>query len=477
MTVDEKLRDSLHRRADLVKPSDDGWTAIGRHIERHQRRTRSTTLSLVAGLSLAAVAVAALMITMAVPQVDDQDVAATGPPRTPGATATLPFSSVTTTIGSIGPVAGSPSGGAPPVGVAAQPNPATTVVPDGGPLQGGSLAATGAASAGAVYPETADEPGGAQSQVAAGRQPSGLDPTMVVSSYLDNRGLTVDDGGGPRFVGDSGALRYTAGGVGGWVSVGRSADGTTHFVAGSRTDRVARLHAERRGDRLAVDVLPTAAGKVIVRTKRPGSTWNPAATQPAVAGQTASLTVDGPAADDLIVQVRHEGDDGRVGISDQLLGLHQDHLDYEGLHDGSVLTANRLGPVDIGHSLAWAEQAAGIAMTTDVGESCTSLSPVGRPEGVAFVSTRTDGKVDVIIVAAPGVRTEAGIGVGSTVAEVRQAHPNLDEQLTGGDGRILYRPGDPVQEGYGMVFGILDGRVAVIWSGPAGLAETDEICA
>ncbi|HEX7277122.1 MAG TPA: hypothetical protein VF244_07080, partial [Acidimicrobiales bacterium] len=69
MTVDEKLRETLHRRAELVEPSLDGWIAITRRIERQQRRTRTATFSLVAGFSVAAVAVAVLMVTLAVPDV------------------------------------------------------------------------------------------------------------------------------------------------------------------------------------------------------------------------------------------------------------------------------------------------------------------------------------------------------------------------------------------------------------------------
>ena len=118
-------------------------------------------------------------------------------------------------------------------------------------------------------------------------------------------------------------------------------------------------------------------------------------------------------------------------------------------------------------SLAEAARAAGIATTTDQGESCTTLSPAGRPPGVGFVSTAGEDRVDVITVGAPGVRTDAGIGVGSTVAEVRQAYPGIEERLTlDGDGRLVHTPDDPVLDGFEMVFGMVDGRVAVHLVGP-----------
>jgi hypothetical protein len=76
------------------------------------------------------------------------------------------------------------------------------------------------------------------------------------------------------------------------------------------------------------------------------------------------------------------------------------------------------------------------------------------------------------------VRTDRGIGVGATVAEVRNAYPGIEERLTlDGDGRLVHTPDEPALAAFEMVFGMVDGRVATIWSGATGLSATDELCA
>ncbi len=477
MVDEEQLRETLHRRAETVEPSANGWSVITRRIARRQRRTRAVTLSLVGGFSFAAVVVAVALVTHAIPDTD-QNVAASGgsaPAFRPTTTVAQP-SATPTTVAPFDALPGQatlggPDDVVPPVG-------GTTLVPGAGtgPTETGMLSS--GFQTGTIYPETAAELERTQAQVDEGHQPWWADPSMVASSYLSNRGLTTSDAGAPQSIGEPGALRYTADGVGGWVSVAQLINGSIYYVEGSRSDRIVQLRVVRQGDRLAVDVMGATGGKVVVRAKRPGSEWNPSTTQTVVAGKVTSLTVDGAAGADLIVQVRHEGDDGRVGLSEQRMGSSLISFEYEGLHAGSHLGPSWLGPVTLGMSLAEATRAAGIATTTDRGESCTTLSPAGAPAGVGFVSTAGEDRVDVITVAAPGVRTGAGIGVGSTVAEVRQAYPDVEDRLTlDGDGRLVYTPDDPILNRFEMVFGMLDGRVAVIWSGDAGLSTTDEICA
>ena len=474
MKSDEDLKRALHRRADAVEPSTDGWPAITRRIERRQRRTRTVTLSLVGGFSFAAVAVAAALVTHTIPDTD-QSLSASGGPSPvflPTTTVAFPFAAPTTAP-AVDPVTGEAvTADDPPFG------PTTVVAPGAGSGPGGQSATAVRVEPEAVYPETAAVLETIEAQVAEGHQPWWVDPAMVAASYLGNRGLDTSDGGAPVSVGEPGAFRYTAGGVGGWVTVARVANGSIYYVSGSRSDRIVHLEVVHQGDRLAVDVTAAAAGKVVVRTKRPGGEWNQATTQTVAAGKAASLTVQGAAGADLIVQVRHEGDDGRVGVSDQRLNGAVIGFEYHGLDDASVLGPSGLGPVRLGMSLAEAARVAGGATTTDQGESCTSLSPVGRPPGVDFVSTAGEDRVDVITVAAPGVRTDTGVGVGATVAEVRSAYPDIEESLTiNGDGRLVHHPDDPALVDFEMVFGMVDGRVSVIWSGSAGLSATDEICA
>ena len=53
--------------------------------------------------------------------------------------------------------------------------------------------------------------------MAEGHQPWWDDPAMVAASYLANRGLTTTERGRPTSIGEPGAFRYTADGIGGWV--------------------------------------------------------------------------------------------------------------------------------------------------------------------------------------------------------------------------------------------------------------------
>ena len=473
MIVDEeRLQETLHRRAEAVEPSADGWAVITRRIGRRQRRIRTATLSLVGGSCFAAVVVAVVLVTHALPGTDQNVAARGGPAPELGPTTTMYLpSGPPTTVAPFDALPGQATPGGP--GAVVPPFGATTI-PAGALASGGSASGLSTSDLQTVYPETAAELDRVQAQVDQGHQPWWLDPSMVASSYLSNRGLTTTEGGAPQSIGEAGALRYTADGVGGWVSVGERSHGSAYYVEGSRSDRILQLRVARQGDRLAVDVTAATGGKVVVRSKRPGADWDPATTQSVAGGKPVSLSVDGAAGGDIIVQVRHEGDDGGVGLSEERMGPGVLNFEYDSLRDGSLLGPSWLGPVRLGMSLAEAARAAGVATTLDEGESCTSLAPVGGPPGVGFVSTGGDGRVDVITVAAPGVRTEAGVGVGATVADVRQAYPDIEERLTpDGDGRLVYSP----DSAFEMVFGIVDGRVSVIWSGPTGLSNTDEICA
>jgi hypothetical protein len=94
-----------------------------------------------------------------------------------------------------------------------------------------------------------------------------------------------------------------------------------------------------------------------------------------------------------------------------------------------------------------------------------------------ILSMNGSGRVDVITVSDGNVRTDAGIGVGSTMAEVRTAYPGIEERLTDGRGRLVLRPTDPQLSGYEMVFEVSEGEVVGMWSGRKDLGNSDELCA
>jgi len=462
MNLDERLRESLARRADAVEPSAEGWSAITRRIERRQWRTRTAGMSLAAGLSFAAVALVVVMATVG-PEAPDQNVAATGGsnPALGPTTSYAPASQGTpSTVPGQAPVA-----------------PGTNAGPTGpGSNQPGPDATTTGYIPAAIWPETLAELQRLQAGVAEGHQPWRADPQQVALAYLADRGLPTSGTGSPRSLGEPGALRYTSGGVGGWVLMGQLVGGTVHFIGEARSDRILRLYISHQGDRLAVDVTAATSGQVVVRTKRPGADWRPSTSKMVAAEESVTLDVDGPASTDLIVQVRHEGDDGKVGLSEHFLGASE-VLGYTALDAGSIIDPGQIAQVQIGMTRAQAERLAGIAMTREGGTAaCTGLAPVGRPEGVELLATAGSDRVDVIIVSAPGVRSGRGIGVGNSLAEVREAYPEAEDRVTDGQGRLVHSPAD-FASGYEIIFQVYDGEVTSIWTGEDGLSNTDELCA
>ena len=468
MKVEERLRDSLHRRAASVEPSPGGWTAVVRGIDRRQRRAHTVRVSLVAGMSVAALVLAVAVITVSTPT-PDQNVAATG--------GTNPDSGPTTTDVPAAPRISAPLA----IGsdeVSPDPTRPDPVRPADSPAPGPQMSPAMASSAKAwpLWPETQAELDRLQAGVPD--QPWWNDASVVPSAYLRDRGLASPVSGVPTLGdGDARITRYTASGVSGWVFLSRY--GNIFYVLGSKSDRILQTHIARQGDSLAVEVMAATPGTVVVRTKARGSDWNGSASKPVGANRPVTLTVDGPASTDLIVQIRHEGADGKVGLSEYLLPATLTDIEYEGLHEGSTLAFGRVGPVNLGETLANAEYIAGIAMAYERGEHCTTMSPTDQPEGVALVSTGASAeRVDVIIVSAPGVRTAEGIGVGDTVDEVRSVYPGIEERLAGGRGRLVHRAvDDPGLAGYEMLFEVVDDKVVAMWSGLEGLSMSDEICA
>ena len=470
MTVDERLRESLQRRAQSVEPSPDGWAAVTRRIDRRQRRTRTVSLSLAAGMSFAAVALVVMMTTVIGRDPSNQNVAAGG--------GTDSAARSTTTLSSAADPDGPTDGVSPPVtaqnaapGVGTDPGQPRVIGAPGGPM-----AATGRNyTPEAVWPDTLAELERLQA-LADDQQPWRKDPAAVAAAYLADRGIGTQNQSPP--VGDADVVvRYSTGLDGGRVHLSRLLDGSIYYVTGARGDDISEVHVVRQGDRLGVDVTVSLPGRVVVRTKQPGSDWNESVTRTVVADQPVSLTADGAASSALIVQVRLEADIGIQALSEQYLGASVLGFDYENLHRGSALRFGGIGPIQIGATLTEAERAAGIPLITNIGEHCTTLGPMGRVGGLLMLSTGGSDKVDVITVSDVPVRTEAGIGVGSTVAEARSAYPGLVERLTDGNGRLVVRPTDPALADYEMVFQVVDGEVASMWSGKKGLSLSDELCA
>ena len=465
--VDDDLKQALHRRADAVEASADAWPAITRRIERRQRRTRTLSLSLVAGMSFGAVALVAVLTTFVGNDPADQNVAATGGADLNRSTTTL-LATIET------PAAAAASASTVPGQAAAPASGSDPTVPGARPP--GAIT-TREYTPEAVWPETIEELGRAQDAADQGLQPWRYDPAAVAAAYLADRGIGTFHQAEP--VGDANpVVRYIVGGYdGGHIYLSRYRGGSTFYVVGSRSDEISEVHAVRQGDRLAVDVTAAGPGRVAVRTKQPGSDWNESASHTVVADQPVSLTIDGSSSSALIVQVRLEADSGVLSLSEQYLGASILGFDDEKLHNGSNLRFGGVGPIQLDMTLAEAEQAAGITTITNVGEHCTTLGSTGRVGGLLILSMNGSGRIDVITVSEGNVRTDAGIGVGSTVAEVRTTYPGIEERLTDGWGRLVLRPSDPQLSGYEMVFEVAEGEVVGMWSGRKDLGNSDELCA
>jgi hypothetical protein len=467
--LDERLRESLQRRAESVEPASGGWAEVTRRIDHRQRRSHTMRVSLVVGSSVAVVALAFAVISVSGPDTPDQNVAATG-----GGVATRPS---TTLLSSTDPAVPA-DGSATTVFGQAAAGPGDLTGPSIAARPGGPNPATSRNyTPEAVWPETLVELETLQASVDDGHQPWRNDPVAVASAYLADRGLDSPTVGTAPDTADVDVRYAFPSMAGGRVHLSRLLDGSIYYVTGSRSDEISEFHVVRQGDQLAVELTARVAGNLVVRTKQPGSEWNDAARRTVVADQGVSLTVDGAESSALIVQVRLETDEGFDALAEYYLGASILGIDDSSLHDGSILRFGGVGPISLDMTLAEAERAAGVGMVTNAGEYCTTLATMGRPEQVSLVSTRGNDRVDVIIVAAPGVRTESGIGYGSTVDEVRDAYPGIEERLSDGRGRLVLRPDDPALAAYEMLFEVVDGTVASMWSGRAQLSNTDELCA
>jgi hypothetical protein len=136
----------------------------------------------------------------------------------------------------------------------------------------------------------------------------------------------------------------------------------------------------------------------------------------------------------LIVMVMVLGACGRSGS--QALGASDVPLDQD-----TPITLRGIGPVEVGMTVRQAEEAAGIPLIVDsfadFGGVCYFARPEGLEDHVYFlilapgdqpVTDPQDGMVAAVSSAvgmASPAQTDAGIGIGSTEAEVYEAYPGL----------------------------------------------------
>ena len=331
----------------------------------------------------------------------------------------------------------------------------------------------------AVWPETLAELDRLQAAVDQGHQPWRTDPVGVAQAYLLERGLPAPGMGPFRAAGDgAGIVDYSVAGMGGRVDLQRLANGTIWFVTGSRTATVPGLHVERQGPSLVAVVQAGAEGSLTVRAKQPGADWGPARQAQAFVGGTRTFTVPAPTSSgDVVVQVRVDGD-GRAGLAESYLGPGTNATGYSALDSESRLQVDGLGPVRIGMTLEEARAASGLPMVYREEPYCVSYRTDGRPDGLAFVATNGNHRLDLIEVTAPTITTLSGIRVGSTLSEARRTYGNrLQGSVQDGRGKLVLVPEDPALSRFALALLVSDNRVAAMQAGLRAVVQSDEPCA
>ena len=150
----------------------------------------------------------------------------------------------------------------------------------------------------------------------AGHQPWRADPVAVARQYLDALAAANPELE-PVVVtaSDTDEVAFEAGGVPGSVVMGRVDGHPLPYVVRLTSSRVAIEHVERDGPHVRLRVTSQAPGTIRARAGHFASEWYVEQAEPAPVGGEVVLTLpvddqDSP----LLVQVRHEGADGRVAL-------------------------------------------------------------------------------------------------------------------------------------------------------------------
>ncbi len=292
MTVEQDLRETLQERAARVTPSPDGWTSITLRIDHRRQRARVVVFAFAALLPVVAVGatLAAVRDGNGARPVDTA-----GPSLTPAAPET------TVPAAQVGPTVTTAMRGTTTVPRNLVPPAAATVV--AGPAR--------------IWPETKSEldefqKGFDEGHAAWRGSPDGVARVFLLSRALPDPKVEPTDHG-PSHV----AVPYTAGGVGGTVHLARDREGGVYYVTANTTERITQVDVSREDDGLALEIQSPTGGTVSARTKKPGGSWSNYNSQPISSGGSSRMLVGVGQSGDVILQVRHEGDDGKVGITDQ----------------------------------------------------------------------------------------------------------------------------------------------------------------
>ncbi|MEA2684965.1 MAG: hypothetical protein QOE93_160 [Actinomycetota bacterium] len=243
-------------------------------------------------------------------------------------------------------------------------------------------------------------------------------------------------------------MRFEAGAVYGFVHLRQWAGTSLPYVTRLSTSRAEVVRAEREGDAIRVEIASLAPGTLVVRAGDFGSEWQDEQSAPAAESAPPvhlTLAVDAPRRP-LLLEVRHEGEDGAVGIF--RMRLQPSEPSATGSPSGDRLSASSelrpdgIGPIDIHMTHDQALTAAGGPMVVDTTEHCDSLRASTGLDGVTLISTRgSEGRITVITVANESVATVEGIHLGRPSPRSWPPTPASKTKGSGDAHRLVHRWG------------------------------------
>jgi len=331
-----------------------------------------------------------------------------------------------------------------------------------------------------ISPATRADLARLQAEVDQGHQPWRLDPVAVARAYLVDLGITDPVMGEPREAGRrTSEVRFDAGaGATGYVVVRRLPEGSLPYVVRVESVKVDNLIVEREAGRVHVEGYSRAPGTLRAWVGRFGAEGEEEESVPVDIGPvTVTLAVDREEYPQ-VVQLRHEGTDGTVGITvfrvQQVAPPAGTRPRGAGLTSASEVTHTGIGPIMVGSSLDEVLAEAGVPMVLRSTPYCDGLRPATGLDGIDLIfPAERDVRFMVVTVSTDVVATDVGIRVGSSEADVLAAYPGIERQGSGASGRLVDRSDD--QDGRALVFQIRDSRVAGMQAGLG--AEADELCA
>ena len=217
-----------------------------------------------------------------------------------------------------------------------------------------------------------------------GDQPWRADPVATARAYLLDLGL-AEPVMGPfeTFGGRTGSVHYQAGPVAGAVQLRMEDGNPLPYVVRLSSARAEVVRTEREGDILRVEVASLAPGILVARAGTFGSEWQDEQQAPAPVGPPVTFTLAVEASPlPLLLEVRHEGEDGMVGIA-RLRVQPSVAAGASGTPAGDPLSAasrlrpDGIGPIDIGMTHDQALAAAGVPLIVAGTEYCGLLRAVG----------------------------------------------------------------------------------------------------